>query len=74
MKLRFNSVLHTIRRAFSNRFDMACELIKEAERAQHIKKDDERMLAIREELEAFSTTCAIFGQVDAVFGVFRDKR
>jgi hypothetical protein len=72
----FNSELSMIRRAFSNRFDMACELIREARRAEDIKKDDERMLAIKEELEVFSTTCALFEkfeQGDGVFGLFRNK-
>lgn len=73
MAVWFKSQLYTIRRAFSNRFDMACELIREAKRAQGINNDDERMLAIRDELGYFSTTTAIFKQVDAVFEVFSNK-
>ena len=53
---------------------MAYELIREAKTARpHIKKNDERMLAIKDELDAFSATCAIFEHVDEVFGVFSNK-
>jgi hypothetical protein len=73
MELWFNSELYTIRRAFSNRFDMACALIREAKKAQDIKKDDERMHAIRKELQSFSTICAVFEPLDGVCKVFRKQ-
>lgn len=67
MKLWYNSVLYTISRAFINRSEMGWALIREAknvEQAGNIQKKDERMLAIKDELEAFSTNCTIFIKAD----------
>jgi hypothetical protein len=79
----FSSGIMTIDRAFSNRFDMACELVREAERATELSKNDklsdglskndELLDGVRTELEDVLEMTRLFKDEEGAFNFFYER-
>ena len=69
----FQSALMTINRAFDNRFDMACELVREAKKTTDIKDLSSPFDGIEKELGFLVTMTSQFKDEAGSFGIFYSK-
>jgi hypothetical protein len=69
----FSSGIMTIDRAFRNRFDMACELVRETKRATELSRNDIFLDGVKTELERVLTMTRIFEDEEGAFKLLYEK-
>jgi len=69
----FSSGIMTIDRAVGNRFDMACELVREAKRDTVLSRDDKHLDAVKTELDSIVLLTRKFQDEEGTFKVLCKK-